>query len=78
MISYGSCDTEDWSNDAENSTLLYRNTFQNRKPIEIRNSLRVHDITGFIFLYFDQINTALMSISDSIKKQGQFIRYIIT
>ncbi len=26
MISEGSCDTEDWSNDAENSALLYRNT----------------------------------------------------
>ncbi len=25
MISEGSCDTEDWSNDAENSTLLHRN-----------------------------------------------------
>ncbi len=25
MISEGSCDTEDWSNDAENSALLYRN-----------------------------------------------------
>ncbi len=27
MISEGSCDTEDWSSDAENSALLYRNTF---------------------------------------------------
>ncbi len=27
MISKGSCDTEDWSNDAEISSLLYRNTF---------------------------------------------------
>jgi len=25
MISEGSCDTEDWSNDAENSTLPRRN-----------------------------------------------------
>ncbi len=25
MISEGSCDTEDWSNDAENSDLLHRN-----------------------------------------------------
>ncbi len=24
MISEGSCDNEDWSNDAENSALLYR------------------------------------------------------
>ncbi len=27
MISEGSCDTEDWSNDAENSALRYRNKF---------------------------------------------------
>ncbi len=27
MISEGSCDTEDWSNDAENSDLLHKNTF---------------------------------------------------
>ncbi len=25
MISEGSCDTEDWSNDAENTALLHRN-----------------------------------------------------
>ncbi len=25
MISEGSCDTEDWSNDAENSALAHRN-----------------------------------------------------
>ncbi len=25
MISEGSCDTEDWNNDAENSALLHRN-----------------------------------------------------
>ncbi len=42
------------------------------------NSLRVQNITGFIFLYFDQINKALMSICDFIKKQGQLIRFIIT
>ncbi len=27
MIYEGSCDTEDWSNGAENSALLYMNTF---------------------------------------------------
>ncbi len=27
MISEESCDTEDWSNDAENSALLHRNKF---------------------------------------------------
>ncbi len=28
MISGGSCDTEDWSNDAENSALHHRNKLQ--------------------------------------------------
>ncbi len=37
------------------------------------NSLKDHNITGFIFLYFDQINTALMSICDSIKKTRSII-----
>ncbi len=80
MISEVSRDTEDWSNDAENSDLLYRNTLYFKIENNIRNcnSLRVHNINGFIFLYFDQINTALMSIIDSIKKQVQFIRFIIT
>jgi len=27
MISEGSCDAEDWSNDAENSTLHHRNKY---------------------------------------------------
>ncbi len=27
MISEGSCDTEDWSNDAENTALHHSNTF---------------------------------------------------
>ncbi len=35
MISEGSYDTEDWSNDAENSALLYRNLFF--KDIKIEN-----------------------------------------
>ncbi len=38
MISEGSCDTEDWSNDAENSTLHHKNKlhlkkYSNRKQL---------------------------------------------
>ncbi len=38
MISEGSCDTEDWSNDAENSALHHRNKlhfkiYSNRKQL---------------------------------------------
>ncbi len=36
MISEGSCDTEDWSNDAENSALLYR-IYYIFKYIKIKN-----------------------------------------
>ncbi len=35
MISEGSCDTEDWSNDAENSALHHRN--KNIKYIKTKN-----------------------------------------
>ncbi len=36
MISEASCDTEDWSNDAENSTLI-TGTNSSLKDIEIEN-----------------------------------------
>ncbi len=39
MISEGSCDTEDWSNDAENSALHCRNKLI-IKYIQIRNCLQ--------------------------------------
>ncbi len=35
MISEGSCDTEDWSNDAENSALHHRNKLHFKIYIEI-------------------------------------------
>ncbi len=55
MISEGSCDTEDWSNDAENSVLRHRNklyfkVYSNRKPI-LEIAIRFHNIL-FFFLYF--------------------------
>ncbi len=42
MISEGSCDTEDWNNDAENTALHHINTLyckvdQNRYPLFIIN-----------------------------------------
>ncbi len=37
MISEGSCDTEDWSNDAENSALHHRNKYI-LKYIQIENT----------------------------------------
>ncbi len=38
MISEGSCDIEDWSNDAENSALHHRNILEIFKYIQIENS----------------------------------------
>ncbi len=65
MISEGSCDTEDWSNVAENSALHHRNKlyfkeYKNRKPI-LEIAIRFHNITVFFCIY-DQINTALMRL----------------
>ncbi len=37
MVSEGSCDTEDWSNDAENSALHHRNKLYILKYIKIEN-----------------------------------------
>jgi len=52
MISVGSCDTEDWSNDAENSSLDHRNTFYFK--IKIENSYFVNNILQY-YCSFDQI-----------------------
>ncbi len=60
MISEGSCDTEDRSNDAENSALrqinkLYFKVYLNSKPI-LEIAIIFHNIIVF-FCIFDQINT---------------------
>ncbi len=57
MISEGSCDTEDWSND--NSALLRRNQLCNRKVILNWNIKLEYN---FIFLYVDQMHAALLRI----------------
>ncbi len=52
MISERSCDTEDWSNDAENSTLHHRNKlhfkiYSNRNEIEIEIEIEIDEIEMF-------------------------------
>ncbi len=66
MISEGSCDTEDWSNDAENSDLItainYILTF-----IHIETAiLNCNNISHYYCFYcrFHQINAALISRRD--------------
>ncbi len=69
MISEGSCDTEDWSNDAENAALYHRNKYI-LKYIQIENViLNYNNISQFYCFYwiFDQINAALVSKRDSFK-----------
>ncbi len=66
MISEGSCDTEHWSNDAENSALHHRNKLHFK--ILHDYILIFHNFT--FFLYFDQINAALVSIRDLSKTKN--------
>ncbi len=47
MISEGSCDTEYWSNDAEDSALHYRNKIYFKYMQLEKKFLIVHDTTGF-------------------------------
>ncbi len=66
MISEGSRDTKYWNMADENSALRHRNTlffkvYLNRKTI-LKIAIIFHNIT----VVFDQINTALMSIRDSV------------
>ncbi len=60
MISEGSCDTEDWSNDAENSDLhrmnkLYLKKYSNRKKlfemVIIFHNITVFTVFTFTFMY---------------------------
>ncbi len=66
-ISEGSCDTEDWSNDAENSALHHRNKlnlkiYSNKKTV-IWNCNNISQYYCF-YCIFNQINAALVRIRD--------------
>ncbi len=64
MISEGSCDTEDWSNDAENSALITEINYV-LTDIHIENSYlkNCNNISQF-YCIFDQINAGLVSRRD--------------
>jgi len=63
MISEGSCDTEDYSNNTEN-LCHYRNKYIFFKCIKIENHyLNCNTEINIFLLYIDQINAALVSIS---------------
>ncbi len=67
MISEGSWDTEDWSNDAENSALHQRHKlhfaiYSQKKKIILNNNISQY----YCFIY--QINAVLVSIRDIFQK----------
>ncbi len=58
MISEGSCDTEDCSNDAENSALHHRNKLYFKPVLKYNNILQYY----YFYCIFIQINAAFVSI----------------
>ncbi len=72
MISEGLCDTEDWSNDAENSALI-RGINYIRKYIKIEN-YKLKKLHFTILLFFYQINVTLVSIRDLKLLNGSRLR----
>ncbi len=65
MISEGSCDTEDWSNDAENTALHHKNKLH--FTIYSHGTQNVNNISQFL-VFFDQINASLVSRRDFFQK----------
>ncbi len=66
MISEGSCDTEDWSNDAENSALITGINYifkYIKKKIFISNCNNISQYYCF-YCIFDLIKVALVNIRD--------------
>ncbi len=64
----GSCDTEDWRNDAENSALI-KGINNNFKYIQIENILICNDISQYYSVHCisDQMNAASVSRRDVLK-----------
>ncbi len=70
LISEGPCDTEDWSNNAENSALITEINYI-LKYIQTENIyLNCNIISQYYSFYciFDQINAALLSRRDFFQK----------
>ncbi len=66
---WGSCDTKDWNNDAENSALNHRNKlhftiYSNKKQVILHcNNIKI------VLLYFKSNNASFVSIRDFFQKQ---------
>ncbi len=66
-FSAGSCDTKDWSSDAENSALHHRNKLHFKNIFKYKTVLlTLNYISQYSNFYciFNQINAALVSIRD--------------
>jgi len=61
VISEGSCDTEDWSNDAENHRNKWHFTVYSHRD----QMIYIRIIFQYFYCIVDQINTALVSRRDS-------------
>ncbi len=62
MISEGSCDTEDWSNDAENTAAHHRNKSHFTIYLHRKQLFEIVILHCFCCIFFDQINAALVNI----------------
>jgi len=67
MISEGSCDTEDWSNDAENTALItginYILTYIQIENVFIWNCSNISQYSCFYCIFY-QISAAMLSLRD--------------
>ncbi len=77
MISEESCDTQDWSNDAENSALITA-IHLILKYFKIENIFLKNNISNYYCFYciFDQINAALVSRRDFLQKHKKTFTFI--
>ncbi len=78
MISERSCDTKDWSNDAENSALHQRNKLHFKMYFKIKQFFfNCNNISQYYWFYciFNQINAALVRKRD-LKKSVLYIKTV--
>ncbi len=64
MISEGSCDTEVWSNDPENSAFYHKNKLHFQIYLNIKQLYEIVIIFHNITVCFDQTNATLVSTRD--------------
>ncbi len=68
MISEGSCDTEDWSNDAENSALIIVINYILKYIMKEKCYFKYFTILLFLLYIFHQTNAALKNTRDIFQK----------